>query len=327
MTKRIIVTAVLFFCLVGAIFCSIKFFFEPKQPELGVTFSAAYAYGLGLDPREAYIAVLEDLGVRKIRLPIYWSQIETEKGQYDWSLNDFFVNEAEKRGVELILVIGNKVPRWPECYTPDWAEGLVGSETEAAVLNMEKTVVERYKDSPAVERWQVENEPFFPFGICPSPSAELLDKEISLVKSLDNKPIMLTVSGELDPWIPSAKISDVLGISMYRVSYSPATGLMPYPLKPLVYRFRAMVAGLFTKEIIISELQAEPWFSEPINELSGEERAEAFTSEDLADNISFAKYAGFSEAYLWGVEWWYAEKELGRTDLWTAGKLIFGNEK
>jgi len=325
MKKRIIVTAILFFGLVGAIFYSVKFFITPSQPEFGVTFSSVYASGLGLDPKVVYSAALDELEVKKIRLPVYWSQIEPDKGQFDWSLVDFFVQEAEKHGVKLTLVIGRKVPRWPECYVPDWAEGLQGSEAESALLNIEKVVVERYKNSLAVERWQVENEPFFPFGICPTPSTELLDKEIALVRSLDTKPVLLTVSGEMDPWIPSARISDILGISMYRVSYNPATGLMPYPLTPLVYRFRTIVTGLFSKKIIVSELQAEPWFTKPIGELSDIERAEAFTVEDLVNNTNFASQSGFSEAYLWGVEWWYAEKQLGREELWQAGKSIFNN--
>lgn len=325
MKMRIIVTAILFFGLVGAIFYSVKFFTTPSQPEFGVTFSSVYASGLGLDPKVAYTAILEELGVKKIRLPIYWSQIEPDKGQFDWSLVDFFVQEAEKYQTKLTLVIGRKVPRWPECYVPDWAEGLQGSEAETVILDMEKVVVERYKNSPAVERWQVENEPFFPFGVCPKPSTELLNKEIALVKSLDAKPILLTVSGEMDPWIPLARISDVLGISMYRVSYNPATGLLPYPLTPLVYRTRAMIVGLFSEKIIVSELQAEPWFTKPITELSDIERAAAFTVKDLLNNVTFASQSGFSETYLWGVEWWYAEKKLGREELWQAGKSIFNN--
>lgn len=322
MKPRIIVTAILLVGLAGAIFCLLKIFTTPSQPEFGVTFSSTYASNLGLDPHATYTAILDELKVKKIRLPIYWSEIEKQPGQFDWSLTDFFVDEAEKSGTKLTLAIGRKVPRWPECYIPDWAEGLVGSKAEGALLNMEQAVVERYKDSPAVERWQVENEPFFPFGICPAPSGELLNKEIALVKSLDNKPIVLTVSGETEPWVEMAKKSDLLGISMYRVSYHPITGLVPYPLTPLVYRARAVIVELFIKDIIVSELQAEPWFAKPLNELSAAERAAAFTSDDLKNNVTFVEQAGFSEVYLWGVEWWYVEKTLGRPELWETAKEL-----
>lgn len=323
MRMRIIVTAVLLIGLSGAVFCSINFFTTPGQTEFGATFSSVYSRGLGLDPSETYLALLDDLRVKKIRLPVYWSEIEPTRGQFYWDELDFFVAAAEQRQVKLTLVIGRKVPRWPECYLPDWAEGLVGSEADEAVLDMEQAVLERYKSSPAVERWQVENEPFLPFGVCPAPSAELLNKEIVLVRALDTRPIVLTVSGEMDPWISTAKMSDVLGISMYRVSYNSTTGLVPYPLTPVVYRFRSMIAGLFSEKIIVSELQAEPWFIKLISEMSAAERAAAFTPEDLKNNAAFAAQAGFSEAYFWGVEWWYAEKLAGRPDLWDAAKELF----
>jgi hypothetical protein len=309
--------------LAAAVFCLVRFSTVSGQPRFGVTFGSLYASQLGLDPKAAYLAIIDDLGVKKIRLPVFWSQLERQKDEFDWSPLDFFINEAEVHDVALTLVVGRKVPRWPECYVPDWAKSLPDDEAEAVVLQMVQAVVERYKDSPAVAAWQVENEPFFFFGLCPSPSLDLLKKEIALVKSLDARPIILTVSGEMDSWLFSARLSDVLGISMYRVSYNPVAGLLPYPLTPLVYRFRALLTGFFSDKIIISELQAEPWFVKPISQLTAEERAVAFTPEDLFNNVDFARRAGFSEVYLWGVEWWLAEKEAGRPELWEAAKFLF----
>jgi len=46
--------------------------------DLGVTFSWKYSEELGLDWREVYTAMLDDLGVRKVRLPAYWDHIEAE---------------------------------------------------------------------------------------------------------------------------------------------------------------------------------------------------------------------------------------------------------
>lgn len=323
MRTRIIVTAILLIGLVGAIFLLSKWLMTPSEPAFGTTFSAIYARELGLDYKQAYLAILDDLGVKKMRLPVYWSEIESRAGEFDWTSLDFLVREAEKRDVELTLVVGRKVPRWPECYVPDWAEGLTGLAAEAALLNMERAVVERYRNSPVLARWQVENELFLPFGVCPAPSPELLDKEITLVRSLDNRPIILTVSGELDPWWPAARASDILGISTYRVSWTPIIGLFPYPLQPLVYRLRALpIQLLLGKQIIVMELQAEPWFVKPIKEMDGEERALAFTSRDLLNNVEFAARAGFSEIYLWGAEWWYAEKTARRPELWEIAKEI-----
>jgi len=326
MRMRIIVTAVLLVGLAGAIFWLVFSFTRPVETELGVTFSSVYAKSLGLDSRETYLALIDDLRVKKIRLPIYWSEIEPRRGQFNWDDLDFFMTTAEQHGIKLTLVIGRKVPRWPECFSPDWAEGLVGNEADEALLSMEETVVARYKNFSSIERWQVENEPFFPFGICPAPDLDLLNKETAQLRSLDQRPIVSAVSGEMDPWfsVPYYIDYDILGVSIYRVSYHPVTGLFPYPLTPFVYRFRSTIASWFwNREIIVSELQAEPWFSKPIAELTGEERAAAFTADDLRNNITFVKKAGFSEAYLWGAEWWYAEKKAGREALWTAAIDLF----
>jgi len=289
------------------------------EPQIGATFSTIYSEKLGLDLREVFLAALDDLKIKKFRIPVYWSEIEPEQGKFVWDDLDFIVAEAGKRDAELTLVIGRKVPRWPECFIPDWAEGLEYNQAEAAVLKMEREVVNRYKESPAVVAWQVENEPFFPFGVCPAPNKDFFSKEVDLVKSLDKRPIMITVSGEMDPWILSAIPADILGISMYRMSWNQALGFFPYPLSPAFYRLRALASGIFAK-VTVSELQAEPWFTKPIEELTASERAEAFTVEDLVENLEFASDAGFSEVYLWGIEWWYVEKLAGRPELWKAGK-------
>lgn len=324
MRRRIIVAVVLLVGLAGAIFFFGRRLTTPVEPVFGTTFSANYARELGLDYQQAYLAILDDLGVKKMRLPVYWSEIEPRPGEFDWTSLDFLIEEAARRRVELTLVVGRKVPRWPECFIPDWAEGLTGPAAEEALLKMERTVVGRYKSNPAVLRWQVENEPFLPFGVCPAADQELLDREISLVRSLDNRPIILTVSGELDPWWSAARASDILGISTYRVSWTPLIGLFPYPLQPLVYRLRALpIRLLLGKQVIVVELQAEPWFVKAINEMSETERAAAFTPQDLLNNAEFAARAGFSEIYLWGVEWWYAEKTAGRPELWGTAKEIF----
>jgi len=322
--RKLIILIVLLFALAGAIFWWKNWSTKSEPLKLGVTFSTAYSYNLGLDPRETFLALLNDLQIKDFRVPIYWSEIEPARGEFDWQMLDFMVTEAARHNAKLTLVIGRKVPRWPECFIPNWAEGLIGSKADEAVLEMEKTVVERYKDNPTVERWQIENEPFFPFGICPAPSQDLLNEEISLVRSLDDRSVMLTVSGEMDPWFSTARSADVLGVSMYRVSYNPIFGFVPYPLTPFVYRFRAWTMSPFLKEeVIISELQAEPWFTKSFDELTGEERAVAFTADDLQTNINFAAETGFSKAYLWGAEWWYLEKLAGRAELWQAAKILF----
>ncbi len=205
--KRAIKFLSLFFAIVSTLaICFFVYFNLPvklpsEKANLGVTFSLRYAQDIGLDWKEAYLAMINDLGVKKVRIPAYWDLIEKEEGEYDFSDLDWQLEEANKNNVEVILAVGQKVPRWPECFIPQWANENDEKRKEKLISFIEKTVF-RYKDNPAVSIWQVENEPFLEFGICPALDTDLLDKEIETVKRIDpKKGIMITDSGELSIWI------------------------------------------------------------------------------------------------------------------------------
>ena len=288
----------------------------------GATFSTTYADNLGLDPRRAYLAVIDELGLRHIRLPVYWSDVEPTQNIYAWDELDWMIDEAAKRGVNLTLVIGRKVPRWPECYVPDWAEKLASNYQNQALLDFLENVVRRYETSPAVSRYQVENEPFYNFGECPTPDANLFDRELALVRQWSDKPIQLTVSGENEFWVDTAIPADILGVSMYRATWSQIFGYWIYPMNPDYYGAKALAVAPLTDAVIVSELQAEPWFRGPLKEADLADLVKEFTPEDLARNIQFAKEAGFDEVYFWGVEYWYWLSQKGEPALWDAGKEL-----
>ncbi|MDZ4384998.1 MAG: hypothetical protein U0944_01115, partial [Candidatus Moranbacteria bacterium] len=48
--------------------------------KLGITFSSKYASSIGLDWKANYIAMLDDLQIRKIRIPVYWDLVESNEG-------------------------------------------------------------------------------------------------------------------------------------------------------------------------------------------------------------------------------------------------------
>lgn len=298
----------------------------PATQKLGVTFSTAYARDLGLDPRETFLATLDDLGVRRLRIPIYWSDVEPREGEFLWGEVDWMMAEAEARGAEVTLAVGAKVPRWPECFVPDWAEtGDANSRNERLEAYL-RVAVERYRHSPALVRWQVENEPFFKFGVCPDPDEKIIAREVALVRKLDDRhPIAMTASGEMEAWLPVAGPADVLGASLYRITWNKHIGYFHYPIPAWFYRVRALVVSPFVDTTIISELQAEPWFPEPIANRTPAEWSAAFTPEHLAKNVSFAARTGISETNLWGVEWWYWLKTRGDSGLWDAARGIFAN--
>jgi hypothetical protein len=293
------------------------------DPVFGVTFSWVYAHQLKLDPVETYLALIDDLGVKDVRLPLYWSDIEIDPDVFEWELADELVEIAEDREVDLTVVVGMKVPRWPECYIPDWAQLLDEHSQHEQTLDFIEEAVKRYKNSIAVTRWQVENEPFFPFGICPSITTAQFKERVDLVRSLDDRPIQVTVSGELGPWLESAQSADILGISMYRKTWNHLFGYFVYPLTPEYYFFRASLVKGYVSRVIVSELQAEPWFPEDIESRPLTDWYDVFTQEMLMDNVEFVRKAGLSEAYLWGTEWWYALKKAGDNRLWETARLLF----
>ncbi len=310
--------------LLGAVFV-VGFLFLVRsfeEPDFGVTFSTVYAQELGLDYQEVFVALLDEVGVRKFRIPVYWDRIESVRGQYDWTELDWVLNEASGReGIEITLAIGCKVPRWPECWHPDWVDGLSDQDRDQAILEAIAAVVTHVGENPSVTRWQIENEPFLAFGEgCPAMSAEFVQQEIDLVRSLDDRPIQMTASGEQEPWLDMAVRADVLGVSMYRLVWSEALGYSFYPFGPEYYATKAAAAKLLADEVVISELQAEPWFPDLETEYSIEQMYHAFDEQALLDNIDFATRTGISEVYLWGAEWWYFMKENGESRHWKAVK-------
>lgn len=322
----------------------------------GVTFSKKYAEELGMDWKESYLATLDDLGARKLRIPAYWDEIEPVQGVFDFTSLDWMLSEAQRRGAKVMLTVGRRLPRWPECHDPPWlrradlrgSSRLPGTQIYAdsengvkeALLKYIRVVVERYRAHPAVERWQVENEPFLDiFGVCPPPNPNVLGKEIELVRSLDVRQIVVTDSGELSSWIALSNYGDILGVSLYRVVWNQWFGYFYWPLPASYYRKKAEltlyrarphtntgVSGVGVKDVIITEVQLEPWTDRPIFEIPLTEQLKHFDEKHFRDTIGYARRTGLSEIYLWGVEWWWWAKRQGHPEFWNMAKEVFRNE-
>lgn len=281
--------------------------------EWGVTFSQKFSNELhpeGGGWQKNYDAILDDLEVRHLRLVAYWDLVEPEEGVFDFSGLDYQMRRAQEVGADVILVVGKKVPRWPECHIPRWLEGWKLEDWNAALFDFEKMVVERYKNSPVLKYWQVENEPFLPFGDCSSVPAELVDAEISHVRSLDaTRPILMSDSGELGLWYAAAKRGDVFGTTMYRRVHNEVLGFFEYPIGPWFFRVKEQIIRFliqdYEKEFVVIELGMEPWLPRALRDAPLEEQFAVFDFPFFQDSIGFAKDAGFNTYYLWGAEWWY----------------------
>jgi hypothetical protein len=318
--------AILAIALLFLIYINLPVKAVKSSARIGVTFSSRYAQDIGLDWRKAYLAMLDDLKIKYVRIPVYWDLVEKNPGDYDFSDIDWQLDQANQRGAHVILVVGQKVPRWPECFIPKWVGDDVNVKKEK-LLSFESVVINRYKDGhPEIADWQIENEPFLDFGICPNPDASLLDSEIAEVKSIDSsRPVVITDSGELSLWLQAAKRADIFGTTMYREVYSARVGHWRYPIGPNFFKAKMLLIKLFAHQNndIVIELQGEPWLqgwttSAPVND-----QLASMNAQILTDNVEFAKKTGMKEIYVWGVEWWYWMKETqNNPTLWEAAKAI-----
>lgn len=299
-----------------------------KNMTWGVNFSVKQAEFLKLDSKETYLAILKDLGAKNIKISVYWDLIEKEKGVYDFSELDWQMKEAEKNNANVILAVGMKVPRWPECHLPTWARDLNKDEQQAEILNMLQEVVSRYKDSSSLSMWQVENEPLLKFGACPWIDEEFLKKEVSFVKSLDSKhKIIITDSGELSMWLKASQAGgDVIGVTTYKkVWQQQVHTYMSYVFPPVYYNRRAdIVKNFYNQKVIGVELQAEPWCANSIMNSSLEEQEKTMNLKQFKNNVQFAKDTGIDTFYFWGAEWWYyMKKNYNDSSIWDEAKKLF----
>lgn len=299
-----------------------------KKITWGVNFSQKHTQNLGLDWKETYLAFLDDWGVRRIKIAVQWDLIEPKKDEYNFDDLNWQILEAEKREAKVILVIGIKTGRWPECHIPEWARDLTKKEQQREILEMLEKIVLQHKDSEIILAWQVENEPFFPFGECPWTDKNFLKKEVKLVKSLDpqRRPIIISESGEGSTWFTAAKLGDIVGVTMYRKIWAKQIGIyVNYPFRPIFYWRKAqIIKKLFGKDVICIELQTEPWGPKLLYDVPIEEQKKSMDLMQFRKNIEFAKKTGLKEFYLWGGEWMYwLKKNKNQPEIWQEAKKLF----
>lgn len=310
----------IFLAVVGlAVFALLAFLFigvAKKSPATtyGVTWSRRYAWELGLDPDKTLAAALDDIGIRRFRVPAYWGLLESAPGAWDFSSLDRDVAAIGKRNGKIILAVGEKLPRWPECWGPAWWKKLPQNEQRLKTLEYLETVVTRYRGDAAIAAWQVENEPHFSYGDCPAADPDFLQQEIARVRKLDpTRPVYTTDSGELSLWATFGKMVDALGVSTYRVvrnKWFDGWNFTYWWIPPYFYERKALLARPFgVKEIYVSEFQMEPWSNKTLLETPVDDQLSSMSLSQMRSNFSFAERMGVPAVDFWGIEWWYWMKD------------------
>jgi hypothetical protein len=304
----------------------------PTHPvECGANFSARYARELGLDPERAYDFVVSDLGIRSLRIPVYWDEVQPQPGTLRWREVDWQMHRSAAAGARVVLCVGHKVPRYPEYFAPPWAASMPERQFAAALMDFVAAVVVRYRGHAALEAWQVENEAFagflgWRFGAGCRDVSRWLPEEIRLVRALDPAhPIVLSYADA--PWVGKQLSrtlrldSDILAVSTYRQVYWRApfyTGFLAPGelgvLSPLSLSYQRWATNRTGRRLWISELQAEPWPIGPggLPAATDEELARTMSREQLADTWDMAARSGVDRAYIWGIEWLLFRTARGR---------------
>jgi hypothetical protein len=319
---KLVIQLVIVLIVIGVGFIALTLRNVPDTVTYGVTFSSFHAKELGLDWKEAYRAALDDLRVRRFRIPAYWPDTEPTRDAEEWDDLDYQIREAKARDAKVILAIGRRLPRWPECHVPDWAKGLSWDDQKLEIREYLRLVVNRYKDESAITHWQVENEPFlnaFANEFCGDLDEAFLEEEIALVRELDpHRPILVTDSGNLGKWTGAYKNGDSFGTSMYIYFWNEEVGQFKTKLPAIVYRMkeRAMELMYGPKETFLIELSLEPWLPQPTAVSSLEDQLSRMDAVKFDEIVLYARETSFDQQYLWGVEWWYYMREKGHGEFW-----------
>ncbi len=328
----------IYIILIILVILFVYLFFVVKAPRAknitwGVNFSQMQAESLKLDWKKTYLAILEDLGAKNIKLHTQWDFVEGKRGQHYFKDIDWQIKQAEKHNAKLIYVVGMKTGRWPECHLPTWASVLSKKEQQDNILKYITEVVLRYKNNTSIIAWQAENEPLFKFGECPWYDKDFLKKEVALIKSLDpTRSVIVSDSGEQSFWISAAKIGDIVGTTTYRTVWVHITNKIGFyfnfPIPAVTYWHRAqLVKYFFGKKVIGVELQVEPWTKGSFYDVSLAEQEKTMNLDKFKKNIEYARAMGLDTFYLWGVEWQYWLKETWqKPEIWNEAKKLFKNE-
>ena len=130
------------------------------------------AGGLLRDPgqREARFAELDELGVRSLRVVMYWRDVApfpkrkrkpagidtTDPAVYNWGQYDAVMAEAARRGWEVLLTPSGPVPRWATAKRRGYVQNPSASEFRRFTIALGK----RYGAQVGI--WSVWNEPNHP---------------------------------------------------------------------------------------------------------------------------------------------------------------------
>jgi hypothetical protein len=320
----------------------------------GISFRPLQARELNLDPRAALDELIK-YPFTVLRLAAYWDRMEPAAGKFDPSWLDWQVEAAGNAGKQIIICVGPvKAFGYPEFFVPahrlpaPLPEGRLitpGSHRPLLDAGIEflTRIIDRYAAHSQVIAWQVEHESVDPLGMEHSwrLSAEFAAAEVAAARAADpSRPVLLNgflpVSAPVaasqwwrtrdqgDSLAVASRLADIVGIDYYpRHALAAAGSLTLYldgiagQLGPRRYRGLAARGAAAGQQVMISEIQAEPWEAVTVPPSPpGRGMYSCLPGQLIANYNQCARWSrryppGASAYLFWGAEYWLLRARQG----------------
>jgi len=314
----------------------------PPAPLVGFSYSPVLSEWLHTDPVNDLAALLSETNPDLVRLPVYWDRTQPSPRHLDFSSIDDLLdvvekhNETASRTTRVILTIGARNFMYPELFAPSWAgprqqPQLGSAQARQAYRDYFDATVTRYRSSPLLYAWQIENEPF-DYVINETTGADQISSdqmawEIGEVHGLD--PAHRAVTTTFDGWnvfidwlqlhatpvlwalhaYPSGhpadalSASDALGLDVYVDGPTTPLRITSVALrtswKAEAIQFWADQAHAQNKQVWLMEMQAQPWSMSP----------GSFSTDDLLATATAYRREPLNVVLLWGAETWLVDRD------------------
>ena len=276
---------------------------------------------------------------------MYWDLTQASPSILDFTVTDELLgvvadhNKTAPRPTRVILTIGARNFVYPELHTPPWAgpreqPSLDYAQQGADYRAYFDGTLLRYRSSPLLYAWQVENEAF-DYVVNEDTgddqiTPEQMAWEVSEVQRLDSSHRAVTTTFDgwnaLVDWLQfnteplidyvhgfpsghpgdSLAAGDALGLDIYvdgpSTPFRFATVALRTSWKAEAINFWAAVAKARGKQVWLTEMQAQPWATDPLNTDPG-----GFSTADLLETAKIYRTTQLKVVLLWGVETWLAD--------------------
>jgi hypothetical protein len=309
----------------------------PPAPLVGFSYSPELSQWMHTDPATDLRALLDATQPDLVRLPVYWDVAQPSPRALDFSSVDSLLavvtdhNAVSSRPTRVILTVGARNFVYPELHAPAWAgprqQPQLGlAQRGAAYRTYFDAAVLRYRDSPLLYAWQVENEPNDYVINLITGEDEIapaqIQWEIDEVHRLDpahravtttynawnvimdwmqvNTPPILGAWHAYPSGHPEQSLdqADALGLDIYVDGPSTPLRFTSVALraswKAETMRYWADFAQSEHKQLWLTEMQAQPWAG----------AGGGFSTEDLLMTARTYRTDPLSVVLLWGVETW-----------------------